>query len=268
MRRLLEAVLSVARSAGQEILAVYDKDFDVETKGDGSPLTVADKRAHELIQTRLGEIDGDIPILSEESSGEIFAERTTWKRFWLVDPLDGTKEFVKRNGEFTVNIALIDAGKPILGVVHTPVKQTSHYAAFGVGAFKCESGQREKTISVKKFDKKQVTMVVSRSHFGPEIEGYRRKLEKKVDHLDITGMGSALKICLVAEGGADIYPRLGPTSEWDTAAAHCVLGVAGGKLTDLNGNVLTYNKPDILNPQFLAAGDPSIDWTEFLDITE
>jgi len=268
MEWLLEKALSVAISAGKEIIDVYDKDFDIDTKVDKSPLTIADKRANTLIQNQLREIDYGIPILSEESSKEVFTERTTWQLFWLVDPLDGTKEFVKRNWEFTVNIALIDTGKPILGVVYNPVKEISYYAAFGVGAFKCAFDKQQNTIRIRKFDKRQGKMVTSRSHYSPVVEGYRRKLEENVNTLDVASIGSSLKICLVAEGNVDIYPRLGSTFEWDTAAAHCVLSVAGGKLTDINGNVLKYNKPNILNPWFLAGGDPNVDWTKFLDTSE
>ena len=263
MKALLQQVLAISIEAGKEILAVYDHGFAVEVKEDGSPLTVADRRSHELIMTRLQNMDNGLPVLSEESPKGMFEKRSDWKRFWLVDPLDGTREFVKRNGEFTVNIALIENGQAILGVVHTPVQGVSHYAAQGVGAFKCTPDNAVKKIQVKKVDPACVTMVESRSHAGSHVINYRQNLAAMADKVDSVSLGSSLKICLVAEGRADIYPRLGPTSEWDTAAAHCVLTVAGGQITDLSGRVLSYNKPDILNPWFLAGGDPAVDWTEF-----
>ena len=264
MKTLLNNVVQIAIDAGKEILDVYENEFDVDIKSDGSPLTIADRRAHDYIERALGKLNMDAPILSEESTRDAFENRHQWHEFWLVDPLDGTKEFVKRNGEFTVNIALIRNGAPVLGVVHTPVKNFSHFAAQGIGAFKQEDGKAAVEISVKKYDKDQVIMVASRSHSGIEVEQYRTNMESAGNSVEIASMGSSLKICLVAEGAADIYPRLGPTSEWDTAAAHCVLEVAGGKLTDLTGRSLIYNKSDILNPWFLASADPEVDWTEFL----
>ncbi|MGI9316268.1 MAG: 3'(2'),5'-bisphosphate nucleotidase CysQ, partial [bacterium] len=245
-----------------EILDVYERsDFAVEIKGDGSPLTQADRGAHRLILSRLSELTPDIPVLSEESSEEVFSARTRWNRMWLVDPLDGTKEFVKRNGEFTVNIALLDAGNPVMGVVHTPVKNISHFAETGKGAFRSDSGQSAEQISVRKLDPAKAVMVASRSHAGPAVEAYRNNLAQQVEKLEIASMGSSLKLCLVAEGQADIYPRLGPTSEWDTAAAHCVVKAAGGSVTRIDGTALSYNKKNILNPWFLVGGDPDFDWT-------
>ncbi len=265
MKNLLDQVLGIAVDAGKEILDVYENEFEVDIKDDGSPLTIADRRAHELIQSQLQELNSAIPVLSEESSPEVFEQRMQWTKFWLVDPLDGTKEFVKRNGEFTVNIALIDHGEPVLGVVHTPVIGVSHYAAREVGAFKGEDNGGVTEIRVKDFSTEKVIMVASRSHSGPEVNKYRQNLENEVGSVEIASMGSSLKICLVAEGSADIYPRLGPTSEWDTAAAHCVLDVAGGQVTDLKGDRLQYNKPNILNPWFLASGDKRQNWPKYLD---
>ncbi|NKB77865.1 MAG: 3'(2'),5'-bisphosphate nucleotidase CysQ [Gammaproteobacteria bacterium] len=263
---LLSEILDIAIDAGKEILDVYENEFDVEIKGDGSPLTMADQHAHNLIEHRLGKLETVIPVLSEESSGKVFEKRRNWQRFWLVDPLDGTKEFVKRNGEFTVNIALIENGMPILGVVHTPVRAISHYAALGLGAFRCEANGEVNPIHVRKSTREVMTMVASRSHAGADVEKYQKNLEKDAGEVQVTNMGSSLKICLVAEGKADIYPRLGPTSEWDTAAAHCVLMVAGGKMVDITGKPLEYNKQNILNPWFLACGDPEIDWVQYVEV--
>ncbi|MBX2869685.1 MAG: 3'(2'),5'-bisphosphate nucleotidase CysQ [Acidiferrobacterales bacterium] len=265
LETLLPSVVKIAEQAGEAILKVYESsDFDVEMKGDGSPLTRADREANGVIEAALGELPPGIPILSEESGEGAFASRHSWRTFWLVDPLDGTKEFVKRNGEFTVNIALIDQGKPVLGVVHTPVMNTTHFGTLPGGAFKkSETGTEQ--ITVRTISEKRVTMVASRSHAGPEVQAYQRNLGGRFAQIDIESMGSSLKMCLVAEGLADIYPRLGPTSEWDTGAAHCVLKAAGGCMLRLDGEPLAYNKPDILNPWFLACGDPEVDWVSFSD---
>ncbi len=265
MRTLLDDVLTVAVAAGREILEVYQNPFEVDRKDDGSPLTAADRRAHETILAGLTTLTPDIPVLSEESNREVFAARRQWTRFWLVDPLDGTREFVRGSGDFTVNIALIDNGAPILGVVHTPVQNISHYAASGVGAFRNYGTSASESIRTRSTGAEKTTLLKSHSHAGPETVRFRRNLERQVGEVNVISMGSSLKICMVAEGSADIYPRLGPTSEWDTAAAHCILDVAGGQLIDPCGNRLRYNKPDILNPWFLACGDQSVDWTKFLD---
>ncbi len=265
MKTLLDDVLNIAVAAGREILEVYQNPFEVDRKEDGSLLTAADRRAHETILAGLTTRTPDIPVLSEESGREAFQARRHWNRFWLVDPLDGTREFVRGTGDFTVNIALIDNGSPILGIVHTPVKNISHYAASGVGAFRNDGASASAAIRTRTPIMGETTMLTSHSHASPETVRFRQNLESQAGEVDIVSMGSSLKICMVAEGSADIYPRLGPTSEWDTAAAHCILDVAGGSLIDPDGNRLRYNKPDILNPWFLACGDPSVDWTRFLD---
>ena len=243
MRTLLDNVLNVAIAAGREILEVYQNPFEVDRKDDGSLLTAADLRAHEIILTELRKLTPDIPVLSEESNLETFEARRQWNRFWLVDPLDGTREFVNGTGDFTVNIALIDNGSSILGVVHTPVKNISHYAALGIGAFRSDEDSGINAIRTRTMGTGKTTMLTSHSHAGPETVRFRQNLESQFDEVNIVSIGSSLKICLVAEGSADIYPRLGPTSEWDTAAAHCVLDIAGGNLIDPDGNRLRYNKP-------------------------
>lgn len=256
----IERVIRIASEAGEEILAVYEgPDFNVETKGDGSPLTLADRRAHRCIESGLRRLTPDIPVLSEESGAEAFASRHGWNRFWMVDPLDGTKEFIRRNGEFTVNIALIEDRQPVMGVVYTPVTGVCHFAASGQGAFRRGQGV-DAPIAVRTVNPANLVMVASRSHAGAEVQRYRENLESMVDSVSLASMGSSLKICLVAEGQADVYPRLGPTSEWDTAAAHCVLVSAGGRVCRLDGAPLTYNKDNILNPWFLACGDADFDW--------
>ena len=263
VNKKLQQVIAIAIDAGAEILDVYASEFAVEMKGDGSPLTEADRRAHDLIHRRLRDLAPDIPLLSEESDADAFAKRREWKRFWLVDPLDGTREFVERSDQFTVNIALIEGNHPVLGVVYAPVCGVSYYAAptdANTGAFRVDADGKTTAIQVKKFNRKKAIMMASRSHSGAEVETYRERLATEAEQVEVTGMGSSLKICLVAEGRADIYPRLGPTSEWDTAAAQCVLEAAGGSLTTLSGEPLQYNKESIRNPWFLAGGDRTFDW--------
>ena len=268
MNELLPQVVVIAADAAAEILDVYAGDFAVETKGDGSPLTLADRRAHDLIQQRLRDLAPDIPLLSEESEADAFAARRGWRRFWLVDPLDGTKEFVKRSDQFTVNIALIEGNRPVLGVVHSPVDGVGYHAALSsssssspdaTSAFRSDA-DGAKPIRVKPFSRDQAVMVASRSHSAAALETYRARLAE-IAPVEAIAMGSSLKICMVAEGRADIYPRLGPTSEWDTAAAHCVLEAAGGRVTTLAGETLNYNKTRVDNPWFLASGDRNFDWT-------
>lgn len=263
MNRRLRPVADIARAAGREILAVYadaeSGGLEVETKADGSPLTQADRRAHDLIRAQLRRLAPDIPLLSEESGTDAFQARRNWRQFWLVDPLDGTRGFVRRNDQFTVNIALIDRGRPALGVVFAPLTGDL-YAADADGAFKTAPGGAPRRIRVKPLDRRKAVMAVSRAHAGPRTTAYRARLADAFDAVETVAIGSSLKICQVAEGAADIYPRLSPTSEWDSAAAHCILEAAGGGVTDVDGNALRYNKADILNPWFLAGGSRDFDW--------
>ena len=257
----LDPVAELARTAGEKILEIYNTDFAVEEKDDKSPLTAADMAAHHAIVDGLQALTPAIPVLSEESASLPFETRSKWSRYWLVDPLDGTREFVKRNGEFTVNIALIDAGVPVLGVVYVPVTGVSYLACNGLGAFKQEGDAEPVAIRVRKLGDGPVMVVGSRSHRGDSLNSF---LEKLGEH-DMIGMGSSLKICLVAEGVADIYPRLGPTSEWDTAAAQAVVEQAGGHVTGTDMQPLRYNTKDsLLNPFFLVFGDNSRDWSQYL----
>jgi 3'(2'), 5'-bisphosphate nucleotidase len=204
--------------------------------------------------------------VSEESADQArqTAGRAAWPRLWLVDPLDGTKEFINRNGEFTVNIALIEDGAPLLGVVYVPVSGVCYLALRGLGAFKEQHGARQ-PIRVRAYRGGCATVVVSRSHRGAPVDRFLARLAAREGGYDTVSLGSSLKLCLVAEGAADVYPRLGPTSEWDTAAAHCVVEAAGGRVTDLRGTPLAYNKPDILNPWFLVSGGGDYDWRALLD---
>jgi 3'(2'), 5'-bisphosphate nucleotidase len=258
---LLEPVVSLASLAGEKILEIYNSDFAVTEKDDKSPLTAADMASHHAILAGLRALTPEVPVLSEESASLPFAERAAWSRYWLVDPLDGTREFIKRNGEFTVNIALIEQGIPVLGVVHVPVTGITYLACKGRGAFKQESAGERVAIHARKQGAGKVRVVGSRSHRGDSLNSY---LEKLGAH-ELVGMGSSLKLCLVAEGVADIYPRLGPTSEWDTAAAQAVVEQAGGHVTDTDMQPLRYNTKDsLLNPFFLVFGDDSRDWSQYL----
>jgi 3'(2'), 5'-bisphosphate nucleotidase len=258
----LEEIRTLAKEAGERILAIYNTDFDVQEKDDSSPLTAADMASHRTIVGKLKTLTPDIPVLSEEAAGIPFAERRGWRRYWLIDPLDGTREFIKRNGEFTVNIALIENGVPVLGVVHVPVSGVTYAACEGQGALKEVPGQGKQPIHVRPLSDGPVAVVGSRSHRGDSLNSF---LDKLGEH-EIVSMGSSLKICLVAEGAADVYPRLGPTSEWDTAAAHCVVEQAGGHLTDLDMKPLRYNtKESLLNPFFFVFGDDSRDWSRYLE---
>jgi 3'(2'), 5'-bisphosphate nucleotidase len=244
---LLPGVLALAESAGAAIMEIYrDGDLGETRKQDDSPLTLADLASHRLIVRGLEELTPDIPILSEEEAAVPYAERAGWPRFWLVDPLDGTKEFIKRNGEFTVNIGLIEHGAPVLGVVYAPVLGVSYFAARGAGAF-VRRGAETLPISVRRMaDGEPVGVVASRSHADPRTAALIARLG---DHQCVS-MGSSLKLCLVAEGAAHLYPRLGPTMEWDTAAAHAVVAQAGGTVSDLDGAELRYGKADLHNPEF------------------
>jgi len=261
LEALIQPVTAIAVRAGDRILEIYATDFEIETKDDASPLTAADKASHEMIVAALAELTPEIPILSEESEIIAWEERSGWPEYWLIDPLDGTKEFIKRNGEFTVNIALIQGHQAVLGIVHVPVKNRSFYGFHGGGSFERTAAGDVQEIRVSTRSEEPVRVVGSRSHRGELLDAYLKKLG---DHVMVS-MGSSLKLCLIATGEADIYPRLGLTSEWDTAAAQAVVECAGGKVVQLNGEPVMYNaKADILNPHFLVFGDLERDWTTYL----
>jgi len=254
---LLAPVTAIAAEAGRAILEVYGDDFEVQHKEDRSPLTQADLASHRIIRDALAELTPDLPLLSEESADIPFAERASWAEYWLIDPLDGTREFVSRNGEFTVNIALIRGHEPVLGVVHVPVSGVTYTGVAGQGATRRQPGRTATPIRVQRPCAAPVRVVGSRSHANPELERYLAAL----GDYELVSMGSSLKFCLVAEGAADFYPRLGPTSEWDTAAAHAVVSAAGGRILMLDGRPLQYNlKSSYLNPEFLVIADPERDW--------
>jgi len=258
---LLAAVVQLARTAGDAILRVYAQPFEVVSKADESPLTLADMHSHELIVQGLRNLTPQWPVLSEEDSEIPYQERSRWHRYWLVDPLDGTKEFVSRNDEFTVNIALIDDHEPVLGVVHVPVGNTTYMGARGIGAFRQIGQETARPIAVRSPAAHPLRVVASRSHRSAELDACLPRLGP----CEFLTVGSSLKFCLVAEGRADFYPRFGPTSEWDTAAAQAVVEAAGGAVTRLDGCPLRYNTaPGLLNPHFLAFGDTAHDWRAVL----
>ncbi len=256
-----EAVIALARAAGAAIMKVYAEDFSVEHKDDRSPLTAADLAAHRLIVDGLTALTPDLPVLSEESASVPWAERQRWARYWLVDPLDGTREFVKKNGEFTVNIALIEDGATTFGVVFAPALDELHYGIRGVGAF-VRDGANDVPIMSRKPASQPLRVAASRSHMDPRTTAALERMGEA----QTQGLGSSLKFCRIAEGRVDVYPRFGPTSEWDTAAAQCVLEAAGGAVLTLDGRPLRYNSKDsLLNPDFIALGDADLPWRDWLD---
>ena len=251
----LEEINLIARAAGAAILEVYGTDFSVDSKEDDSPLTEADRRSNTVILEGLALIDASIPIISEETRALPYEERKDWEYFWLVDPLDGTKEFIKRNGEFTVNIALVRGQTPVLGVVYQPVGDHLYCAAEGRGAWKSTEGGAP--LRLEGGDhytaKESVNVVASRSHLTDEVRDFIAALEAQGKKVEFHSAGSSLKLCLVAEGSADVYPRLGPTMEWDTAAAHAIALEAGRRvLKHGTREALLYNKENLLNPSFIV----------------
>jgi 3'(2'), 5'-bisphosphate nucleotidase len=257
LARLLPPVLRLVTEAETAILGVYAAGHEVQYKSDDSPITRADRAAHEILSAGLTRLTPHIPVLSEEAAEQhARVVRGRWREFWLVDPLDGTREFISRNGEFTVNVALVRDHRPVLGIVGAPVLGLTYYGAEGVGAFRLQAGQAPAPIHARPAANPLV-VVGSRSHRGDSLDGVLAKLGPH----ELRPMGSSLKFCLVAEGSADFYPRLGPTSEWDTAAAQAVVEASGGAVTTLDGRPLRYNERDtLLNPHFIAVGDTSRDW--------
>jgi 3'(2'), 5'-bisphosphate nucleotidase len=260
MKDLISKAIEAAYLGGLEILDVYESDFAVETKDDKSPLTLADKKAHHKITEVLGD---DLPILSEEGKSIDFDERSGWSKFWMVDPLDGTKEFVKRNGEFTVNIALIENGKAVGGVIYVPVKKDLYFGALGMGSYKVsnfEGGSfnwhelnQQAVVLPAPSGAEKYRAVGSRSHMSPETEAFFEELKKEHGEVEVVSMGSSLKICLVAEGAADIYPRFAPTMEWDTAAGHAIAKGAGKNImAHTTKEEMRYNKENLLNNWFIV----------------
>jgi 3'(2'), 5'-bisphosphate nucleotidase len=251
---LADALMPTVARAGAAIMQIYDGAFAVQHKVDDSPLTLADLESQRIILEALTALTPDIPVLSEESAQAPWAERKSWQKLWVVDPLDGTREFVKRNGEFTVNIALVVDHEPVLGLVAAPAQGLLYWGAAGVGAFSRHRDAAQQILRVSA-PTTPLRVVGSRSHASPETASYLARLRPHV----MTGIGSSLKFCLIAEGKADLYPRFGPTSEWDTAAGQALLEAAGGHVTRMDGHRLRYNcRETLLNGDFLAFSDPSV----------
>jgi len=261
---LIDAVLA-SKKAADAIMDVYGSGFSVELKKDRSPLTLADRRSHEIIAGRLTSCK--LPILSEEGRDIPYSERKAWGYYWLVDPLDGTKEFVKRNGEFTVNIALIEKDRPVMGVILVPVKDILYFAAEGTGAYKISDtswikngtsleelkGKAQRLPVKTELNTRAFTAIASRSHLSEETNSFLESLKKEHGEIEIVSAGSSLKFCLIAEGAADVYPRFAPTMEWDTAAGQAIVEQAGGEvLQHESGEPLKYNKENLLNPWFIV----------------
>jgi 3'(2'), 5'-bisphosphate nucleotidase len=273
MKEMLENLSEIGRQAGSAILEVYAmQDPGIETKSDDSPLTKADMASHHIIVDELSKQFPDIPVLSEESEGLTWSERSVWREYFLVDPLDGTKEFINRNGEFTVNIALIEDGVPVLGMVYVPVKDVLYtgYRHEGEALAQVHRDGTTRDIRTRSLKERMrsgapLTVVASRRHGSETMTECMEALDRHFAEVETRNMGSSLKLCLVAEGEADLYPRLAPTSEWDTAAAHAVVEAAGGTVVDMNLMPLRYNqKEDILNPYFYVLGDTSFPWQDVL----
>jgi 3'(2'), 5'-bisphosphate nucleotidase len=259
IQKTLAQLVDISRRAGLAIMEWYEGDMGITHKSDDSPLTKADLASHHVIADELQRLWPEIPVLSEESADIPWETRKQWQQYWLVDPLDGTKEFISRNGEFTVNIALIREHKPVLGVVHVPVTDVSYFGAKGKGAWRQQAAKEAEAITIRQPAADPAVIVGSRSHANPELA---EQLEALGPH-ELISMGSSLKFCRVAEGLADFYPRLGPTCEWDTGAAHAVVEAAGGQVVKIDGTPLDYNnKKEYLNPYFFVLGDPGRSWLE------
>lgn len=250
---MIDKIIEIAINAGNAILEIYKQDFTVELKSDDSPLTLADKTANEIIINGLKTINNSIPIISEENKLIDFSERKNWTKCWIVDPLDGTKEFIKKNGEFTVNIALVEYGIPVLGVVHVPAQNITYYAEKNKGSYKFENGNSTQ-LKIRRLAEDGVLKIVgSRSHQTPELLAYVEQQKTKFANVEFVAAGSSLKFCLLAEGKADVYPRLGPTMEWDTCAGQIVATEAGAEVLRFDNNEpLLYNRENLLNPFFIV----------------
>lgn len=258
---LLGDVVALARDAGRRILEIYQGSYRVQEKPDRTPVTDADLAAHHALCAGLDLLTPQLPIISEEAPAATLQERRSWPLYWLLDPLDGTREFIRGSGEFTVNVALMRAGKPVLGVIHVPVSDVTYCAARGSGAFHQRRDDAPQAIHTRPHGTQPPVIAVSRARRGPRLHRFLTNLGP---HQTVAA-GSSLKSCLVAEGRADLYPCFGPTSEWDTAAAQCILEQAGGRLTDLSMQPLRYNRrPSMLNPPFFASGSPDYDWSRFV----
>lgn len=266
MKHLLDETVRLCQMAGEAILQVYHsaEDIDIQTKTDNSPVTAADLAAHHILELGLANLLGDVPVLSEEGEIPSAEIRAQWRRYWIIDPLDGTKEFIERNGQFTVNVALIEDGVAVLGVVYVPVTGITYTGLKGEGATKITPQSSEK-IHIRTIAEARaqggVEVMVSRVYGADKVVAMLDRMSDQLGPITTKSMGSSLKICLIAEGAADLYPRLAPTCEWDTAAAQAVVEAAGGSLLNDQFQPLRYNQKDsLLNPHFYVIGDTQFDW--------
>lgn len=259
--KLIPQVIGLARKAGVIITEIYRRQFVVAQKSDFSPVTEADIASHELLVAGLEQLTPGIPVISEEESCPSFKERAAWEWLWLVDPLDGTREFIKRNDEFTINIALVQGGEAVLGVIYSPVSEMSYFACRGGRAYKQGTDGLARPMAARRWHGGHIVIAGSRSHRSERFNAFLRGF----DSYEVISLGSSLKSCWVADGRADVYIRFGPTSEWDTAAAHCIVRQAGGEIMDLDMRPLRYNTRDsMLNPPFIVVGDVGHDWRAYL----
>ncbi len=260
LKILSSEINQIAREAGKIVRQYFHTSYDVEMKDDKSPVTTADLAANEYIEQQLASITPDIQRISEESENTGYPERKHWDTFWLIDPLDGTREFIKNRPDFTVNIALIQNSQPILGCIYLPIADQLYYATTGDNAYRCDQANAPITINVSSPPSSVPRICGSRAHPSKAMQ----KFLANVGEHQLIARGSSIKSCMVADGSADIYPRFGPTWEWDTAAAQCIVEQAGGNITTLDLQALTYNKESLLNPSFLAFGDKATDWKTYI----
>ena len=260
-QKSVREIVSIAKRAGDSIRSIFRGSYDIHKKSDQSPLTTADLASHEIITEGLLGLGANLPVLSEESEDIPFSTRQLWETYWLTDPLDGTRQFIKGKPEFTVNIALVSNTSAILGVIYLPMQDTTYYAVQGQGAFRIIGDQASQMIQVCGQVPDTPRICGNQDHVGKSL----KKLLERLNQYELLSMGSSIKSCMVAEGSADLYPRYGPTSEWDTAAAQCVVEEAGGRFTDLSMNRLRYNtKESLLNPSFVVFGDNNFGWEKYL----
>ena len=260
---MIDQLIDLVRAAHVEIMRVYARPVEATLKADASPLTEADLASHRVLTAGLSRLTPSLPVISEEGGIPDAATRAAWPVYWLIDPLDGTKEFLAKNGEFTVNVALVEHGRPTLGIVGVPARDQIFVGDVRRGVAQRLDASGVHTLRARSYGGTRPTIVASRRHGGEKLEGALQAIAHAEGAPELRNVGSALKLCLLAEGAADLYPRLAPTSEWDTAAAQAVLEAAGGAVLQLSGCPVAYNKPEILNPEFVAVADAAVDWLRF-----
>ncbi len=263
--QLIEQVVDISVLAGVEILRYFRSDFGIENKSNNSPVTDADIVANDIIVSGLNELDPRLPIVSEEMRLPHFLNRSKWRHYWLIDPIDGTKAFIRGDPEFTVNIALIEGTAPILGVVHCPVDKVTYWGVAGIGAYRMDDMRNTiSSIKVRRFRENPARMIVSKFRGNKIVQEYVEELKKQSIECKVSRLSSSYKFCRVAEGAFDLFPNFGAITEWDVAAGHCVVECAGGTMEDFNANPIEYNKRDLSVPPFLVYGSGDFSWRQFL----